>query len=321
MQEHLVSILMPVYNSERTIAVAIESCLQQTYRNIEILVLDDASTDNTVAVAEKYRQIRVLKHDLNKGTAAARNTLLREARGEFIAWLDADDTMMPERIQKQLIFMQRHPEVDIAGSWILTDNISLPKKKLPLENRMITAHLWFKNCMIQPSVISRNFYTSEHIFYDERFYYMQDYELWLRLRNRKVFANIPEFLTRYHFSSAIETKQKHSRFKDERIPEKLWELKWKSSGFDLDEGQRRSLTEFLSSDGKIANGEARRLKMIFNKMANDKGIVNVKEHLMMLHLYRLLVFKRLGISGRMRNLDLLGSLPWYCAMKRMYLIQ
>lgn len=110
----LVSVVMPSYNTGRFIAKSIESVLAQTYTNWELLIVDDASTDNTDEVVaeikkchcERSAAIRYFKNDRNRGAAYSRNLALREAKGEWIAFLDSDDLWLPEKLEKQLNFMK-----------------------------------------------------------------------------------------------------------------------------------------------------------------------------------------------------------------------
>ena len=112
----LVSVIMPSYNTGRFIAKSIESVLAQTYTNWELLIVDDASTDNTDEVIadvkkrhrERSEAIHYFKNDRNRGAAYSRNFALRKAKGEWIAFLDSDDLWCPEKLEKQLAFMQEH---------------------------------------------------------------------------------------------------------------------------------------------------------------------------------------------------------------------
>jgi glycosyltransferase involved in cell wall biosynthesis len=107
----LVSILINAYNAERFIARAIDSALAQTYPNIEILVLDDGSTDGTVGIVEGYPDPRIrCVHEKHVGILEGRNRLLREAKGEYLTWLDADDAYLPDKVKKEAEFLMAHPE-------------------------------------------------------------------------------------------------------------------------------------------------------------------------------------------------------------------
>ena len=108
MMNELVSIITPSYNTSRFIGKTIESVLSQTYKNWEMIIVDDCSTDNTDEVVSKYKdpRIRYLKNKKNSGAAISRNYALREAKGKWIAFLDSDDLWMPEKLEKQIAFME-----------------------------------------------------------------------------------------------------------------------------------------------------------------------------------------------------------------------
>ncbi|MGD1874833.1 MAG: glycosyltransferase family 2 protein [Mastigocoleus sp.] len=115
----LVSILIPAYNSEEWISETIESALAQTWSNIEIIIVDDGSVDNTLAIAKKYEsaKIKVISQP-NKGASAARNTAFREAQGDFIQYLDADDLLAPNKIERQVkLSKNTNSDFLIAGEW------------------------------------------------------------------------------------------------------------------------------------------------------------------------------------------------------------
>lgn len=106
----LVSIIMPSYNTAKFISETIESVLAQTYTNWELIIVDDCSTDDTDAAVVKYRdeRIRYLKNEKNSGAAVSRNYALREAKGRWVAFLDSDDLWMPEKLEKQIVFMEKN---------------------------------------------------------------------------------------------------------------------------------------------------------------------------------------------------------------------
>ena len=103
----LVSIIMPSYNTAKFISKTIESVLEQTYKNWELLIVDDCSTDNTDEIVSKYDDDRIiyLKNKKNSGAAVSRNKALKNAKGKWIAFLDSDDLWLPEKLERQLKFM------------------------------------------------------------------------------------------------------------------------------------------------------------------------------------------------------------------------
>lgn len=116
----LVSVIMPTYNGEKYIARAIASILRQSVRDIELVVVDDGSSDHTPALLEALQQtdprLRIVRHPANAGAAAAYNTGFAQARGEFIAVMDHDDVARPDRLEKALAFLRAHPEIDGCGA-------------------------------------------------------------------------------------------------------------------------------------------------------------------------------------------------------------
>ncbi|MBD2491110.1 glycosyltransferase family A protein [Aulosira sp. FACHB-615] len=116
----LVSILIPCYNAERWLAQTLESALQQTWKNIEVIIVDDGSIDASVTVAQKFvsHNVKVILQT-NRGASAARNKALQEAQGEFIQYLDADDLLAPDKIehQMQLLNCDRNSDVIASGAW------------------------------------------------------------------------------------------------------------------------------------------------------------------------------------------------------------
>lgn len=129
MADELVSIIMPSYNTAAYIAESIRSVLAQTYSNWELIIVDDCSTDDTDAVVAPFladARVRYLKNDVNSGAAISRNRALREAKGEWIAFLDSDDLWHPEKLEKQIDFMKKYGykftytdyQIQLNGSWL-----------------------------------------------------------------------------------------------------------------------------------------------------------------------------------------------------------
>ena len=115
----LLTVLMPVYNAEKFLAESINSILSQTYSDFELLILDDASTDNSLKIirthAKEDKRIKILINKTNQGEAKCRNRLLKTSKTEFIAWMDADDISLEDRLQKQMDFLKQNPNIDAVG--------------------------------------------------------------------------------------------------------------------------------------------------------------------------------------------------------------
>lgn len=117
-----ITILMPVFNAAKYISVALESIQSQTYNNLDVVCIDDGSTDNSYDILREYakkdNRIKIFQHDKNKGLVYTRNQLLGKSTGEFISWLDADDWIAPNKLQRQLEFLHRNPNVGAVGTGI-----------------------------------------------------------------------------------------------------------------------------------------------------------------------------------------------------------
>jgi len=118
MEHPLISCIVPVFNGERYLSEAVDSLLAQTYKSVEIIVVDDGSTDRTPQIVESFgKQIRSLRQ-VNGGPAAARNSGVRIARGDFIAFLDADDLWHPEKLARQINCLEVRPEIDLCVTYL-----------------------------------------------------------------------------------------------------------------------------------------------------------------------------------------------------------
>jgi glycosyltransferase involved in cell wall biosynthesis len=214
MQNHpLISVIIPSYNAARYLPQAIESVLAQSYRPFEILVIDDGSTDDTVSVLEKYRSsIRYFRQP-NGGPARARNRGIAEARGRYIAFLDADDIWLPNKLSQQVQCLERNAEAALVHSdiYYLDDETQLQSlrevgRASYVGNcyRLLLEH----NRIIFSTVLVRRESLAQVGGFDEQIRHAstEDYDLVLRLGRRFPFAYIPEPLTVYRIHNANATK-------------------------------------------------------------------------------------------------------------------
>ncbi|MBP2626008.1 MAG: glycosyl transferase family 2 [Firmicutes bacterium] len=207
MFEPMITVLMPVYNGSLYLREAMDSIIGQTFHDFEFLIIDDGSTDNSMDIINSYKngRICVIKNDTNCGISAALNKGLEHARGQYIARMDCDDISMPERLYRQVLFMEEHPQIGVCGSWIqiIGEWSHGDIWRYPTEPEKIKCGLLFSNILAHPSVIiRRNVLTSTGIYYDVLYKYAQDYKLWVELAKRTLLANIPEVLLQYRFSNS-----------------------------------------------------------------------------------------------------------------------
>lgn len=196
----LVTILMAVYNGSPFLSETIKSLLVQTYKNIEILVINDASTDNSHEIIAGYgdKRIRVVNNVSNIGQTRSLNIGLRLAKGKYVARIDADDICLPDRIEKQVIFLEATPHVGVCGSWAKVFGSSTKYIRVPVASDEINGHLLFQNVIIHPTVMMRkDVIANQEPPYDAQFHYAQDYDLWTRLSNTTKIVNLPNVLVHY----------------------------------------------------------------------------------------------------------------------------
>ncbi len=209
-----VSVVIPTYNQEQYISVALESVLNQTYQDFEIVIVNDASSDHTLDQILKFNDSRIRLFNLphNQGESAATNHGIAQARGELIAILHSDDVYVPEKLEKQVNFLDRHPEVDAVLSYpemIDSQGNPLPPKKSVLQtvfiqrnrNRFQWLNYFFSkdNCLCQTSCLVRKRCYDQVGLYDQRFRQLPDFEFWVRFCLKFNLYIIPEKLVRYRF--------------------------------------------------------------------------------------------------------------------------
>lgn len=197
-----VSVILTVYNGESYLSTAIESIFKQTFRDFELIVINDGSTDTTSAIIESYSDPRViyLQNEKNIGSSKSLNKGLSIARGRYIAIMDADDISMPERFSKQFKFLESNPEVGVCGTWnnvIDKKGNLVGKARHPVSSNVISCFLLFDNCISNPTTMYRKKIIQDIGYYNSEFIVALDYDLWTRTIGHYKFSNIPEFLLSY----------------------------------------------------------------------------------------------------------------------------
>lgn len=199
-----VSVIMPMYNAETHVCQAIESILNQSYIDFDFLIVNDASTDKSLALATSYakkdKRIKIINLKNNGGIANALNTALELTTSDYIIRMDADDVSLPFRIEKQLRFMEENLNFGISGCWVKTLHKYKRNSqiwKVPLDHDCIKSALLFNSALFHPTVIFRKEIVTSRYFYDPTYVPAEDYELWSRLASEVRFANLPEILVHY----------------------------------------------------------------------------------------------------------------------------
>lgn len=240
----LVSILLPCYNAENYISEALESLINQTYKHLEIILINDGSTDNTMSICEEYakkdERISIFVNDQNMGLIYTLNKAVTLAKGEFIARMDADDISHPNRIERQVQYLEQHDSISILGtrasaSW--KELATAPFFYLQPETIALTAYLkqpfFHGSVMARAPVFKENQYSMEYP-------HSEDFELWLRLIDQgHQVANLNEVLYIYRKnesgvsqSNEIAQMQSHAKASKKYL-EKLLHEKLDSHLIDI----------------------------------------------------------------------------------------
>lgn len=221
----LVSVLLPVHNGARYLESATRSILNQTHRDLEVIIVDDGSTDGSgeIVTALGDSRVRVIRNERNLGLPASLNRGLREARAEIIARQDADDLSHPQRIEAQVRFLEANPKVALVGTqaWVIDEQgRCLGSAEHAREHESLVWELMFDNAFIHTSVaFHRSLVLDAHGGYNEAWAYNQDYELWTRLAQSSRLANLSEPLvaSRAHGTSMTQTMAGESARANRRI--------------------------------------------------------------------------------------------------------
>jgi len=243
-QNQIVSVLMPVYNAERYVAQSIESILVQTFADFEFIITDDGSTDGSLKILEAYaakdKRIRLTSRR-NKGLTPTMNEMLRQARGELIAIIENDDLALPERLARQVEFLQSQPDfVCVGGAQELIDEKGrlLTRLELPLHNdRIQQLALAGHGSICHPGSMIRRSALMKIGGYDETMRLAHDLDLWLRLGEVGSLANLKDVVVKYrlHKSSLSEQKGIQQRQEAREACERAWRRRGIEGHFEATE--------------------------------------------------------------------------------------
>jgi glycosyltransferase involved in cell wall biosynthesis len=204
-----VSVLMPCYNAERFLQDAINSIINQTFTDFELLIIDDCSCDGSLEIINRFcaadQRIVLIQNSTNSGVVEALNRGIKLTKGQFIARMDADDISHPQRLEKQIDYMIRHPECIVCGTNIRLINETgkrIGMRSYFTENRKIKHNILLKSPFAHPSVMIRKQVLIENnLSYSQKYGSAEDYYLWMRLFDLGLFANLDEFLFDYRITS------------------------------------------------------------------------------------------------------------------------
>lgn len=201
MKNPKISVLMPVYNAEKYLGVALQSILDQSFRDFEFIIIDDGSTDNSLRIIKEYavkdKRIVVLRSDKNLRTTKTLNKGLRLAKGKYVVRMDADDWSYPDRLQKQFEFMEKHKEVGVSGGAIEVCDRNLKVlnvRKYPISDSEARKIIFRYSPFAHPATIWIKAMLDKVGGYNENIPLSQDYELYFRIGKICKFANLDSVL-------------------------------------------------------------------------------------------------------------------------------
>lgn len=218
-----VSVIMPVYNSERYILRTIDSILKQTYTDFELIIIDDCGTDSTMNLITKVEdpRIRIIHNKQNMGIAYSRNVGIENAKGQYIALMDNDDLSPSYRFEKSIKYLESHPEIGVVGGNVITiDENDKPisnKARMIAEPKKIWGDILFWCPMANSSSMIRKTVLDETMLrYEDGMLGMEDYNFWMHISTHTKIYNFDEVFLQWRMTGSAETARVKSRKAKER---------------------------------------------------------------------------------------------------------
>jgi glycosyltransferase involved in cell wall biosynthesis len=217
-----VSVIIPVYNREKYVGEAIDSILAQSFPDFEVLLVDDGSTDNSVELMRSYTdpRVRLVRNERNLGIPKTRNRGVQLARGDYIAILDSDDTASPDRLAKQVAFLDRHHDCVLVGSWaaLMDEKGQALKrgKRRYVSPGEVKSHLLF-HCWLPHSSVMARAATLRAYGYREQYVVCSDFDLFVRLARKYKLGHLPEPLVRQRVHVGRITRERIQLTKDKDL--------------------------------------------------------------------------------------------------------
>ncbi len=309
----LVSVILPVYNAESTLADAIQSIINQTYTDFELIIIDDASTDRTVSIVESFNdsRIRLICKPLNAGLTDSLNVGIQTCQGQLVARMDGDDISMPTRLEMQVAFLKSNPHVSIVGTWFEL----MPGGELlrtPVSPEECSVWLLRKSVLGHPTVMFRKAdLTGAGLRYDPGALHAEDYKLWVdaKLAGLQI-GNCPHKLLLYrtHGSQVSVANAKRQAEQTDRIRLEYWKYCFPKSS----DGNGDLIRQLMT--GQYTNyAEYRKARRLSKALLRENSITRLlDERILKKFLHMNLA---LGAIAIYRNLDfgtfLAGLTDWY----------
>lgn len=313
----LVTVFITAYNCEKYIAQALESIINQTYKNIEILVIDDCSSDNTVRIIHQYKEreerLTYIVNEKKMGIPYNRRMGVELARGKYLAIMDADDVSMLKRIETQVAYMEKRPEIMAVGSYykLFGKALNHVVKKIKLQPQEIKICLIFNDPILNSSAMIRLDQMKElKINYHLDYFVSQDYGLWADISKSSNIDIIPKILVKYRTGhnniTAESLKQKRNQRKKiiDRIHNELLDY----YQFELYEHEKETFNLFFAEIPPALNEDfIKKTKEIIKKMIE----VNTQKRIFEPNLFRKIANRSIELNIRLAQVNVLKRIKFW----------
>jgi glycosyltransferase involved in cell wall biosynthesis len=270
----LVTVFMPVYNAGKYLKEAIASILNQTYKNFEFLIVNDGSTDDSLATIKSFndKRIRLIENESNIGLIASLNIGLIESKGAYIVRMDQDDISLSHRIETQINFLIKNPEYGLIGSWFEDFGENIPNKIVKYssnDTEIRIRHLYQTHISHPTAVIKKEIIDKYNLEFDSLRVHGEDYDFWVRISQYCKMSNFPELLVRKRDHPKNITNH-YSKSMSETCT-KVKQLQFRKMGVELNQIQTDLYTRFADPEWHFSDAELNILEEMLNNIirAND----------------------------------------------------
>ncbi len=312
-----VTVLLPVYNGAEFLKEAIQSILNQTFKDFEFLIIDDASTDESSKIILSFQDNRIIfiQNDENLGLIATLNKGIFSSRGKYIARMDQDDIAYNTRIENQINFLEKNEDYGIVGTnfKIINSNVI---KKYPLEHEGIKFSMLFYSPFLHPSVLIRKSIIIENnLKFDDEFQYAEDYQFWTQLVFLCKLKNIDQVLMEYRIhDNQISSKYTQKQIKINFKIQKEYLLK---AGFIFSDEEVIILSQLNNTQLNNLNFDVSKMNLINSLLTQNKILFFFDESI--LNVFLMKIFKNLVLDckflkksewNKIKNNKLYDQINW-----------
>lgn len=313
-----ITVLFPVYNASAYLKEAIDSILDQTFRDFQLLAINDGSTDDSVAIIESYQddRIKLVHNEQNLGLIATLNKGIDMIESPYIVRADADDICLPERLEKQFKFMEANPEIGISGTWHeMLGHPSGRKRgtKYSTDDEMIRIrHMYQVHLTHGTSIIRKKVLDEFNLRFDPDFKHAEDYDLFVRMSKHCKMANIPEvlYLVRYHEGSVSRKFNDVQKANSVRVSRR----QFKEMGIELSDEEIALYKHMAHGDFELSRETMENVRELFGRViaANQLSAYVPREQYQK-HLAAIWFHHCLNVKGLKQRYNLFKSASFHLA--------